>query len=314
VFVLLNCADLLPSRELDVFLLAREFHFRKNSAMAKLAYLGPQWTFSHELARQAFPKDEHIPQNSLKAVVECIANDVCSVGLIPFYNTTRLSIEESQIELVQHGGKVFVTDVLPLEVRHHVGGFGTLADVRELRSKTVVFHQISKWLTRRKFEKIPQTGYPSTSAAVKSLCDGVQRKESIAVGTISAFQKYEVPVLEKNIHNKPNHTLFFTIQNKRPDLSGVNRIVMCLRKPASGDRDKVESIITQCGCGISSNWSVTLKLKPVEMAYFFEINGTYSSLGLTSAVKRLTSELKNTFVLGGYSDKCITKLLWAQNQ
>jgi hypothetical protein len=57
----------------------------------------------------------------------------------------------------------------------------------------------------------------------------------------------------------------------------------------------VEQIVTQCGCNISSNWAVTLTQKPLRQAYFFEINGTYSTLGLTSALTKLKLEIKNSF-------------------
>jgi prephenate dehydratase len=277
--------------------------------MAKLSYLGPEWTFSHDLARAEFPKEEHVPQPELKDVVESVATGSCNIGLIPFYNTTRLSIEESQIELVKHAGKVFVTDVLPLEVKHHVGGFGKLGSVREFRSKKVVFHQISEWLKRRNLGGVSQIGCSSTSAAVKSVANGDSPTDVAVIGTASAFRNYKVPVLEKNIHNTPNVTLFFVIKNEQPELADVKRVLMCLKNPSNSDKLAVEAIVSKCGCNISSNWPVTFETKPRKEAYFFEINGTYSSLGLKSAVAKLKSELKKAFVLGGYSDKCITRLL-----
>ncbi len=165
-----------------------------------------------------------MPKETLGDVVESVSAGDCAIGLIPLYNTTRLSIEESQreSELVTHIKKVFVTDVLPLDVKHYVGGFGPMAGVREFRSKTVVFHQISEWLEERRLEAVQQVDYPSTSAAVMSLLDG-KPAGAAAVGTASAFKNYKVPVLGRKIQNDPNVTLFFVVTNKEPELAAVKQ-------------------------------------------------------------------------------------------
>lgn len=276
--------------------------------MAKLAYLGPEWTFSHDLAKAIFPEHEHMPQDSLESVVESVSTGECTIGLIPFYNTTRLSIEESQIALVKHKGKAFVTDVLPLDVKHHVGGFGTLATSKEFRSKSVVFHQISKWLDKRGFATIAKRDYSSTSAAVKSLIEDQKPKHCACIGTASAFRNYHVPVFERRIQNEPNVTLFFVLGKNMPDVAISKRVLMCLTNPTTDDKRKVEEAVLRRGCNISSNWEVNLKERPAKKAYFFEIDGSYSSLGLGSAVSELRT--KGAFVLGGYADKCITRLIW----
>lgn len=281
--------------------------------MANLAYLGPEWTFSHELASGAFPEEKHAPFDSLRGVVEAVSCGSCCVGLIPFYNTTRLSIEESQVELVAHKGKVFVTDVLPLNVKHFVGGFGGIDGAAEIRTKKVVFHQVSKWLAKKNLGTRRQRDYPSTSAAVRSLQEDEKPTDAVAIGTLSAFKGYKVPVLERNIQNEPNVTLFFVIKNKQPDLAGGNRILMGIRNPRAGSREAVENIVAECGCNISSNWSVAFQRGALKEGYFFEIDGVYSSLGLTSATTRILESVPNVFILGGYLDKCITRLLWQLN-
>lgn len=130
-----------------------------------MAYLGPVYTFSHDLVRKHFKQEQHQPCKTLHDVVEAVAKGECDCGVVPFYNTTRRSIEETQVELIAHKGAVTVSDVLSMEVCHFICGFGSLSDVTEIRSKSVVFHQTNKWL-QKNLPKAEQKGYESTSLAV----------------------------------------------------------------------------------------------------------------------------------------------------
>lgn len=278
--------------------------------MAKIAYIGPPFSFSHDLLVKDFKQDQHVPCVSLSAVVDSVAKKECQIGVVPFYNTTRLSIEESQIAIVRNKNKIFVTDVKPLEVCHFLCGFGTLSEVQELRSKSVVFAQADKWISRNLPNARPSQ-YDSTSQAVESLISGKPRNAA-AIGTQSAAKAHKVPILKKHIENKPNVTLFFVVEHQKPDPRGADHFLLCLPNASKGDMSKVEDEVSKCGCGISSNWSVALG-RNHDPAYFFEVNGQYSSMGLHSATVKVRTRFPQCFMVGAYQKKCITHLLWAQN-
>lgn len=274
--------------------------------MESVAYLGPPYSFSHDLVVSEYPHANHVSCPSLHEVVESVAKGRTQRGVVPFYNTTRKSIEESQIELVTHREKVFVTDVKPLDVRHFLCGFGTVEQITELRSKPVVYHQASKWIE----ENLPiakQVECPSTSAAVQSVAE--ERKPHIAaIGTHSASKGYGVPVLSREIQNKPNVTLFFVIQNQKFDPQSMDYVLMCLINATTEDKAKIDAVVSSSGCSISTNWPVTLNQRST--AYFFEVNSQYSTLDLHAAVNKILTETSKAFVCGGYKGKCITRLIW----
>jgi prephenate dehydratase len=281
--------------------------------MAKIAYLGPVHTFSHELVRQEFPGDEHVPCNTLHEVVEAVGAGNVEAGVVPFYNTTRKSIEESQIELVTHKTKVFVTDVLPLEVRHFLCGFGQLSEISEIRSKSVVFHQTSAW-AQKYLPKAREVGYESTSLAVQSVAKD-RTRHIAAIGTNSAAKHNNVPIIKKNIQNKPNFTLFFVIRRRMAKIESLDHFLLCAPNATDREKDEISKEVSQAGCSVSANWTLQLEKKKagVRSAYFFEVDGQYSTLGLYSSVKSVGNRIRKTFVVGGYREKCITRLLWAQD-
>lgn len=277
--------------------------------MARIAYLGPACSFSHELLKRDFENDEHMPCGSLQKVVSAVAEDKCKAAVVPFYNTTRLSIEESHVELIRHRSRVFVSDVLVLDVKHTLCGFGKVDEIRELRSKSVVYHQAKKWLDEN-LPGIREKHYTSTSAAVRSVAKS-RKREIAAIGTLSATNEYVVPVIKRNIQNKPNSTLFFVVKNVKPNLQTVDHLLMCLPGAQEPDKDAIEEIIRECDCSLSSNWPVRVGAKE---SYFFELNGRHSKLGLRSAEARIRDKNSNVFIVGGYKEKCITELAWQQSK
>lgn len=275
--------------------------------MAKVAFLGPACSFSHDLAREEFPDDEHVAFPFLHEVVAAIASGDCGLAVVPFYNTTRKSIEESQLELISHKNKVFVSNVLPLDVRHMLCGFGGLNEIEEIRSKIVVFHQVSKW-QKAALPDATLKDYPSTSAAVKSLCEDGKPSAVAAIGTLSATKEYRVPVLKRNIQNKPNVTLFFVLESAMPKPEDMDHVLLCSPKASKPQKAQIEEFAGDEGCAITSNWPLTVTGGE---AYFVELNGQYSKLGLHTAITNIRREFPKTFILGGYKGKCITQLLWA---
>ncbi len=244
----------------------------------------------------------------LHDVVESVAKGDTEYGVIPFYNTTKKSIEESQIELVKQHGKVCICDVLPFNVRHYLCGYGNVSDVRELHTKSVVFHQASDWI-HRNLPTAKQVDCPSTSLAVKAT--GEKKDPAIAaIGTKSACKNYGVPVIKGDIQNKPNITLFFLIHNGDLQPDNVDHVLMCLPNATDKDKDAIADVVAENDCSISSNWNV--RLDTGSFAYFFEINGRYSTLDLHSTVTIVgrSFKRKHVFICGGYKEKCITSLIW----
>ena len=277
------------------------------SEQQTVAYIGPEYSFSHDLVRAEYPAAQHVACPNLASVVTAVAQDKCVRGLVPFYNTNYQSIRETQIEIIRHRGKVFVVDVLALKVRHYLCGAGTLPDIREVRTKSVVFDQASHWL-EKKLPGVQRNNFESTSLAIQSLA-GSQDATLAAIGTKSASKHYGVKVIQGNIQNKPNVTVFFVVEKTKPNPLNCDRVLMCIRKASERDMQKVEDIVKASGCGISSGWQVHLTKTGKEVAYFCELDGQYANLDLNASVVRIKQAVQGTFMVGGYTGKCITRMM-----
>ena len=104
----------------------REFAFRISPVsgynrailMSKVAYLGPEGTFSHILARQRFgTKVEHIACSSIEAVFERVASGEVPAGLVPVENSSGGTVYDTVDLLIRNADRIFVREELALDIR-----------------------------------------------------------------------------------------------------------------------------------------------------------------------------------------------------
>lgn len=295
----LPCATILPPN-----------HKKEEEEMKtveRIAFLGPEWSFSHDLVRKRFPDSACVPCESLSSVVKSVVVGDCALGIVPFYNTNYQSVRETQIEIVGNRGKVHVVDVFALPVVHYLAGYGRIQDVRTVRTKSVVFEQASKWLARE-LPSVVKDEVASTSAAVQSLSVGAPDVSVAAIGTKSACKAYKVPVIARRIQNAGNMTVFFLVAKEAPRPVDCKRVLMCLRKATNEDEELIETVVKECYCSMRANWKVMLKDSKGDLAFFFELDGDHSRLGLNTAVKKIADRAKGVFMVGGYQES-ISRLM-----
>lgn len=272
----------------------------------KLAVLGPQHSFSHELAQIAFPSQEISLEKDFQAALKMLSSGKASCALLPFYNSNHQSVREAQIELIKFRDQIFVTDILSHKICHAVGGhFDKVELIKEIRSKTPVFLQTSSWITKNA-PTAKQKDCSSTSLAISTLATN-KASHIAAIGSKAAFEAYKVPIHEDNIQNTPNITLFFVLSKLRPLPINSQRILMIIDDANSNKLESAVKITREVGIRISSSWM--LSGEGNRKHYFFELDGEYVNMDLQTAVLRITNEISGAFTVGGYNDKCIAKLI-----
>jgi prephenate dehydratase len=243
----------------------------------------------------------------LKGVIEAVSGKRCEFGVIPFYNSNHHCVNEAQGHILKYRNKVYANGVYALKVVHNLCGYGSVPSVTEVRSKSVVFKQASRWLDA-KLPNATRVDAESTSAAIKSLKTNTPA-HAAAIGTDSASKGYEVPVIRRGIQNKPNVTLFFVIQKTQPKILKSERVLMAVAKTKETDYTLIDGIVQKAECFISSNWRVKCEGTGKNLGYFFEIDGHFGKLNLYNAVKNIKELVKDSFVVGAYEKQSITDLL-----
>lgn len=178
----------------------------------KIAYLGPEGSFTHQAAESRFgAMSEYLPLATISSVFEAINAGRAKYGIVPLENNQEGVVNETIDNLGSFDLKIVAE--IPLSITF---AFATITDrvedISRIYSKDIAFRQCRKFLystfSDSEVEQIPTN---STSKAVKLALDD---PESAAICSHIAAKTYNLPILYDNIEDSPdNFTRFLIIGN-----------------------------------------------------------------------------------------------------
>jgi chorismate mutase/prephenate dehydratase len=175
----------------------------------KIAYLGPEYSYSHQAAIQKFGEASVYNRTaSIAAVFEEVVRKHAHFGVVPLENSTDGRIVDTLEMFMRFPDQVKVCSEIRLRVRHHLLAKCPQSEVRRVYSKAQALSQCRNWLSKN----LPQASLhevPSTADAARL----VQTEPNVAaVASREASVRYGLGVLAENIADSPfNETRFAVI-------------------------------------------------------------------------------------------------------
>ncbi len=172
----------------------------------RVAYLGPEFTFSHLASIQKFGQSaELVPVGTIAAVFEEVERSQAKFGVVPMENSTDGRISDT-LECFSRSS-VHICGELPLRIHHCLLGVGERDAVRKIYSKPQPLSQCRNWLSRH-MPKAELHEVASTAEAARRVKND---PTSAAVASVQAAANYELPVLVPNIEDNPDNITRFAI-------------------------------------------------------------------------------------------------------
>jgi chorismate mutase/prephenate dehydratase len=178
----------------------------------KIAYLGPEGSFTHQAAESRFgAMSEYLPLATIPSVFEAITAGRAKYGIVPLENNQEGVVNETIDNLGMFDLKIVAE--IPLSITF---AFATttdkVEDIKYIYSKDIAFRQCRKFLystfSDSNVEQVPTN---STSKAVKM---ALENSNSAAICSHIAAKTYNLPILYDNIEDSPdNFTRFLIIAN-----------------------------------------------------------------------------------------------------
>ena len=113
----------------------------------RVAYLGPEFTFSHLAAIERFGQSaELVPVGTIAAVFEEVERGQAQFGVVPMENSTDGRVSDT-LDCFSRS-PVRICGELPLRIHHCLLGIGTRDEVRTVYSKPQPLSQCRNWLAR----------------------------------------------------------------------------------------------------------------------------------------------------------------------
>ena len=188
----------------------------------RVAYLGPEFTFSHLAAIERFGRSaELVPVGTIAAVFEEVARGQAQFGVVPMENSTDGRISDT-LDCFSRS-PVRICGELPLRIHHCLVGVGTRDGLRTVYSKLQPLSQCRNWLARH----LPNATLQEVASTAEAARRAKNDSTTAAVASAQAAVNYELPVLVQNIEdNSDNVTRFAIISSTTSGRTGHDKTAL----------------------------------------------------------------------------------------
>lgn len=182
---------------------------RSIQKLQKIAFLGPEYSYSHIAALQRFGEASvYNRTSSITAVFEEVIRKNADFGVVPLENSTDGRIADTLDMFIRYPDQVRICSEIRLRVRHHLLANSKQSEIRRVYSKAQALSQCRNWLSKN----LPQASLhevASTSDAAKLV---ISEPNVAAVASREAAVRWGINVLANNIEDSPfNETRFAVI-------------------------------------------------------------------------------------------------------
>lgn len=192
---------------LEIFAVSRNLELPE-----KVAYLGPEGSFTHQAAESRFGAiSEYLMLPTIRSVFDSVETGRARFGVVPIENNQEGVVPETADLLREKELHIAAELYLPIHFTL-VSQADSLTQIKRIYSKDIAFRQCSKFL-REYFEghKVDLIPVESTSKATRL---AAAEPDAAAVCSQISSKIYRVPVLFENIEDSDQNRTRFVILSK----------------------------------------------------------------------------------------------------
>jgi chorismate mutase/prephenate dehydratase len=264
----------------------------------RVAYLGPEGTFSHAAARHLFGlAARYVEEPTIEGVFDAVSRGDVIYGVAPIENSSEGSVNHAVDALME--GNVHIRGEYELEVAQCLLSRGTsLSSVERVVSHPQALGQCRLWLAKN----LPQAQLvqaPSTAGAVR---EAIADPRVAAVAGRFAGELYGLPVLRENVQDRAdNATRFVMLALEDAPPSGNDKTTISFSlHDGKGALRRVLDIFDQEGINLSSIQSRPSRQKAWEYVFLADLEGHRDDPKLVAALARVQGACPVVKVHGSY--------------
>jgi chorismate mutase/prephenate dehydratase len=281
---------------LEIFATARNIELPE-----KIAYMGPEGSFTHQAAESRFgAMSEYIMLPSIKSVFEAVDTERVRFGVIPIENNQAGIVYEA-VDLLNETDVSIVAE-LKLPIHFALASVSErLTDIKRIYSKDIAFRQCRTFLNKYfEQQEVEEIQVESTSKAAKM---AFEDPESAAICSEIAAKLFGLPVTFQNIEdNSNNRTRFFILSKSFENQpSGNDKTTLIARLPNTESPGVLADFLNdfkQGNINIAKIESRPYKgSEEFNFWFFIEVMGYFKEESLAKVLKKHAPYIK---ILGSY--------------
>lgn len=270
----------------------------------KIAFLGPQGTYTEEALAKVFSPKEHefVPYPTVSDVIEAVDAGEVEKGIVPIENSIEGSVSET-LDHLAFDSEVLIEREILLTIHHHLIGIkGTVAsEIKSIISHPQAYAQCRKTL-KKIFKEVKVEPAFSTAEAVKSVSEKASPTVA-AIGNAFAAGIYGLEVLIKDISDYPENTTRFVIIGKEVGKrTGYDKtsIICFIGDDRPGKLLEILQEFSYRYINLTKITSRPTKKKFGEYLFFIDMEGHIEDEHVKSALACLKCKLPLVKFLGSY--------------
>lgn len=265
----------------------------------RVAFLGPDGTFSHQAATRQFGSQvDYVPVTNMRDVFTSTERGDTQFGVVPVENTIEGPITVTFDALVETD--VTICSEIKLEISEHLmSRTGKLEDIQRVASHPQPLAQCRGWLDAN-LHGIETIETTSTAAAAQ-LAHADEKVASI--GSEVTAEVYDLLIVASGIEDhRGNTTRFLVVGRETPAPSGqdLTSAIFTVRRDQSGALHDLLGPFARHGVNLTAVQSRPMKGKPWEYNFIVDMEGHQEEPSVRRALSEAAAVAASSKILGSF--------------
>lgn len=276
----------------------------------KIAFLGPEASFTQLTATQLFPNEELIPKANILDCFLAVQNNEVDKAVVPLENSIEGTVSMT-LDYLYQTPEIRVEAEAVMPIAHHLmihPNQENDTEIEKIYSHPQALAQSFHFLNQN-YPDVPKQDFASTAAAAKRVSENPDRKIA-AVANKFAAELYGLKIINDNIHDvEENHTRFIVISKSEEsfdsDLNSSGKktgLLITLPEDHAGGLHQVLSVFAWRNMNLSKIESRTLKTKLGNYFFFVTVVGDWNNVLYINSIDELRAIGADVKFLGNYKE------------
>jgi chorismate mutase/prephenate dehydratase len=266
----------------------------------RVAFLGPEGTYSHLAARQLFGfAPTYLEESTIAGVVDSVRRGRADHGVVPLENSTEGAVTTALDALLEGGCLIRREHILPIE-HCLMARASTLAGIRRVYSHPQALAQCRGWLS----ESLPQAQLVHTASTTAAVREALADAEGGAIGSAFASELMGLPILRERVQDQhQNATRFAMISAQDAKATGQDKTTLAFAVGddlEQGALRRTLEIIEKHGVSLTRIESRPRPGEAWRYLFIADLEGHRTDPAVAGAIADLEASCAKVLLLGSY--------------
>jgi chorismate mutase/prephenate dehydratase len=269
-------------------------------ARLKIAYLGPEATFTHEAARRSFGTSVDLePQPTVAEVFARVERGEAQHGVVPVENSMEGTVTHTLDELMNSPLKICGEVYLPVS-QNLLSRETDLRNITAVLSHPMALAQTGTWLRR----EVPGARLEEVESTAEAARRAAEEPGTAAVGSVLAAEAHGLAVLARNIQDaRANATRFIVLGRAWAGRTGRDKtsVVFVFKDRPGGLRDALSAFSDE-GINLTRIESRPSRRQAWTYVFFVDFQGHPEDERVRRALEQLAERCTYVGLIGAYPE------------